>query len=69
MPETRPLRPSELVGAPRATCGAAMVGGPAYVEVRYVDGEEQLVPGVGYCSNDCAAAEMARDNDADGGEP
>lgn len=57
MPERASLRPSQLVGAPCGTCGRLMVRGPMYIEVEWVDGAERAV-GVGYCSNDCAAAEM-----------
>jgi hypothetical protein len=32
--------------------------GWTYVKVDWVDGEGRRVAGVGYCSNDCAAAEM-----------
>jgi hypothetical protein len=63
MPDRASHRSGELVDAPCATCGRLMARGPMYVEVRWVevrwvDGREQPVAGVGYCSNDCAAAEM-----------
>jgi hypothetical protein len=58
MAERDSLWPSEPVGAACAVCGAPMPNGPAYVEVRWAGGREQVVEGIGDRSNDCAPAQV-----------